>query len=391
LKAHGLLEGTEKRVRFVGIASISNTEGTFFLPHGSPHEKKDRDEFAQCVMRAISRFGRENSRVNEGASDDEGPSNAALLYEIATDFRDFGIFSERLRVKSKNSGKPEWSQTIRKEAALYSNQNLVFPSIRTVRPIDASENVLAAVQRIVLGEIYADHSWWLAEAFGSRKLPRNVSILPGPRNAWRSVLAAFRQSLFSDRALRLASLLERYLANIDQVGDGALVLGISDFSTLWEKMLSVVLPNIELGWNEKLAGPIYRDIDGGEFPSGRMLMDAVARTGNRFLIIDAKYYIARSVASSPSWPDVVKQLYYQKAMEALLEGQSSEVQSCFIFPVSRLAAPSFDVVQMRYQTGGLENTFPNIYCYYLNTEDVVRAYISGKKLLDLNLWRVAAS
>jgi hypothetical protein len=391
LRAHGLLEGSEKRVRFVGIASISNTEGTFFLPHGSPHEKKDRDEFAQCVMKAISRFGRENSRVNEGALEDEGPSNAALLHEIATDFRDFGIFSERLSVKSKNSGKPEWSQTIRKEVPLYSNQNLVFPTVRTVRPVDASENVLAAIQRIVLCEIYANHSWWLADAFGSRKLPRNVSILPGPRKAWRSLLAAFRQSLFSDRALRLASLLERYLANIDQVGEGALVLGISDFSTLWEKMLNEVLPNIERGWNEKLAGPVYRNIGGDEFPSGRMLMDAVARTGTRFLIIDAKYYTARSVDTSPSWPDVVKQLYYQKAMEALLKDPESEVQSCFIFPASRLTAPSFDVVQMRYQTGRLENTFPNIYCYYLNTEDVVRAYISGKKLLDLNLWRAAAS
>jgi hypothetical protein len=169
------------------------------------------------------------------------------------------------------------------------------------------------------------------------------------------------------------------------------VLGISDFSTLWEKMLSDVLPNIERGWNERLAGPVYRDVDGDEFPSGRMLMDAVARTGTRFLIIDAKYYTARSVDSSPSWPDVVKQLYYQKAMEALLKDPASEVQSCFIFPASRLTAPSFDLVQMRYQTGRLENTFPNIYCYYLNTEDVVRAYISGKKLLDLNLWRAAAS
>jgi len=120
-----------------------------------------------------------------------------------------------------------------------------------------------------------------------------------------------------------------------------------------------------------------------------MLMDAVARTGTRFLIIDAKYYTARSVDSSPSWPDVVKQLYYQKAMEALLKDPVSEVQSCFIFPASRLDTPHFDDVQMMYKTGVIESTFPNIYCYYLNMEDVVKAYISRTKLHSLNLWRAA--
>lgn len=388
LKAYGLLERTEQRVRFVGIASLSSNDGTFFLPHGSPNDKKDQLNFAQCVMKAISRFGREDSRVNEGTLGYEGPSNAALLTEIVKDFRDFGIFSERLRIKSRNAGKPDWSRTIKKEVPLYSGENLVFPTIRTVRPVDASENILAAIQRVVLCEIYENHSWWLADTFGSRNLPRDVPNLLGPRKAWGSLLANFRQSLFSDRALRLASLLQSYLANVDQVGDGTLVLGISDFSQLWETMLNSVLPDIENGWNEKLAGPIYLDSTGDEYAAGRMRMDAVARLGTRFLIIDAKYYTARSVDSSPKWPDVVKQLYYQKAMEALLQGQASDVQSCFIFPTSKISSPHFNEVQMKYPNGKLEQSFPSISCYYLDTEDVVRAYISGKKLRDLNLWAV---
>ena len=43
---------------------------------------------------------------------------------------------------------------------------------------------------------------------------------------------------------------------------------------------------------------------------------------------------------------------------------------------------------MKYPNGKLEQSFPSISCYYLDTEDVVRAYISGKKLRDLNLWAV---
>ena len=233
LQAKGILEGKNELVRFVGLVNSRNGECVVFLPHGAPRDqKKDGFSFAEELMAAIAKFARQNLRIGEDSQGEPALSFSALLAAIAEDYRDHGIFSERVRIKTVNSGKPDWRATIRDQIPLVTaNGAPVFTDIRTTRPVPSDNNILGAVQAVVVREISGIHSWWLARSLGNRPAPSDIKEPQFPREAWPRILRGLRNNLFAERSLRLVSMLIAYLEYTPTGSEGKLVCGISDFST----------------------------------------------------------------------------------------------------------------------------------------------------------------
>ena len=385
LSSHGIGK-TDNRdtVHFCGLASAAGTGATFFLPR---HARRNTDQditTAGLTMRALARFGREvESRKGVTQSPADNATLAALISDLAQDFRNNGIYAERARYNSRNSGKPDWKKTLSREIPYLTKDNVaIFPEIRTTRTLDSHENPLALIQAAVLEEIIEMHSWWLDGVKARADELRYFRKPTVPRFLWPTTLRSLLPSLYANRPVFLAKALIDYVEETAGHAEGSFVCGVEDFSAVWEHMLRKVLPRVEDGWNTRLPKPGYIRCDDGsvEISSSGMQTDIIVRDNNHLTVIDAKYYAATGKGSVPGWPDIVKQLYYQMALEKIVTTETT-VSNCFAFPAgSGIAQPySSARVFITAETPALD--FPEIECRYINMLEVLEAYSAHRKLL----------
>lgn len=377
-----VLENSRKRVAWVGIAKTEKEGAVFFLPHGSPSSTEDRERFAKITMRAIVRFARENKRGGE-AQDRESTTQAALVAELAADYRDHGLFSTREKLRSRGDGKPDWARTVKTEIAFpASNGAPIYCDIRSTRYSSLATNIVALIQAKVLEEIHDNHGWWLDPYFGSRIPPKSQPALEWSRDIWPSLLKRARRDLYQRRAIRLVGLLLDYLERTKETGSGLVICGLSDFSSMWEAMLRDTLDNVEMRWNDSLPSPYYFRADGGSDGSGRMEVDIFVRKEDFILVLDAKYYAASSATTSPGVQDFTKQIIYRQALECTGKLGDVRVGNAFLFPGVETSREPFQRAEFVLTDGSIAPNFSPVQCQYVSMQDVVEGYASRCKLID---------
>ena len=373
-----------KRVQFCGIVSSLSGNPVVFIPRHLLSESESGNlAAASLTMKALKRYCISTpTRVGIELGILSQLSKMLVSFRLAEDFVRNGLYSERVRYPSRDMGKPDWRKTIVKELAMItSNGEPIYNSLRTTKIIDTHQSHLALIHAAVLKEISSLHSWWL-DGLASRsadllKVPRPVY----KKKLWAVILKNILPNLYSRRSMFLARNLIDYLEENSSIAEGNILLGLEDFSSVWEGMLSSVLPNAEQGWNKKLpsAGYILDDtFEDGELLQSSMRMDTVIRTSNVLRIVDAKYYGAEDINSVPSWPDIVKQLYYHKAMESVVEADM-KITNCFVFPCSKDSAKRYSSVRL-FNNNKILDVFPVIDCVYLDVMEVMKAYTSRRKL-----------
>jgi hypothetical protein len=140
--------------------------------------------------------------------------------------------------------------------------------------------------------------------------------------------------------------------------------------------------------NNKLPAPAYIDIDGNVLTANEKSMrtDIILHDeGNQqCTVADAKYYAATTVGNAPGWSDIVKQLFYEKALSKL--GIDWQIKNAFIFPGCE---PYLAMAQIRDRVNSTNSKhvfiddFAPIHCYYANPMEVVSKFITGNKMSEL--------
>lgn len=374
-------------VHFCGLACTSSSESYVFVPRKALRSSAaENQRIARTTMRVLAKYG-QDTRDRQGLSSVEN-GNVGLIstvQDLADDFRRYGIFAERLRYATRNSGKPNWPRTAVRELAMVSgNGNIVYPNIRTSRTSNAHESVLARVQVAVLLEIAEYHGWWL-DGLQGREAELKAYASPNfPRLLWSQKLRSLLPNLFAQRAIRLAHSLISYLDEDPRQDDGITLYGIDDFHAVWERMLREVLPGVEGGWNSRLPKPAYRQASNGHLlvQERGMQTDIVIRDGTTLKVLDAKYYDATAISNSPGWPDIVKQLFYHLALKSVV---GEEVRTGgFVFPARYRDEGPFTQVSVVGTDQAPAIGFPSINCMYLSVNEVMEAYLGRRKLqLDI--------
>ncbi|MCK0098514.1 LlaJI family restriction endonuclease [Qipengyuania sp. S6317L1] len=374
------MENSRETVAWVGIAHVDSDNSTVFLPHGVSESSAGQDRFAEKLMRAIVRFAREYSRPGEGRSS-EGPNHAALLAELATDYRENGLFSQRKRIQTSADGKPDWARTVKRSIVYPMDDGTpIFLDLKTTKLSAETSNLIAMIQSEVLAEIDKNHGWWIASYFGNRKPPKRGAARGLARSKWIKFLRLTLRMLFEQRAVRLVHLLIDYLESKAGRGAGQTICGISDFSTMWEEMLRKALPNVDEGWNSKLPRAYYYQSNGSRHEGGRMEIDIVLRRTGHFCILDAKYYKATSSNVSPGMPDVSKQIMYQMAFESIQGEGTPPPKNAFIFPARETGAGPFQRVEITDQDPTKARRFKPVDCLYVSTAEIIEAYAERRKI-----------
>lgn len=385
-----MMENSKELIAWVGVAQAAGENTVFFLPHGAPEEQPARELFAEKVMTAIVRFARENSRSGD-SRETEGATQAALLADLASDYRDHGLYSVREKIKSLHDGKPDWARTVKSGTAFpAANGAPVYCEISSTRYSAFATNIVARIQAHVIAEVGRFHGWWLRPYFGARELPVSDRLNSWPREAWPRLLRMARRDLFQSRAINLVSMLLEYLEHAEQTGEGGVICGISDFSTVWEAMLRDTIHGVEHDWNSVLPAPRYFRSAGSGEETGRMRTDVIARVGDNLAILDAKYYRAASVKSAPKLSDITKQIFYQKAVESTGKAEGLKIVNAFLFPARQTHRDIYQHITVTLPDGTPASGFPQVECQYLSMSDVITAY-SRRGLLEQQDWLTTLS
>lgn len=383
------------RVNFCGLIHRPEEGAVVFLPREAKTGDPTFDlQTASLTMKALARFGAETSKRNFANDGESGnPGVLSVIKRLSDDFRDRGLFSERVRHRTRNSGKPNWTRTVTREIAMpgYKGQP-VFTDIRTSRTASSSDALLAQIQAAVIREIHGAHAWWLSGTSSRRQELLSCLRPPFPRTTWASKLDALLPSLYSARSVFLAEYLRYYLRDTRKSSDGAFVFGVGDFHTVWETMLRETLLRSPFDtrrqWNAALPRPVYFHLNSDKRdPRSRgMQTDIILEDATGYTIVDAKYYEAKSAETAPGWTDIAKQLFYEKALiEVLsLEGRlPSRINNVFIFP-RNLNNHCLSKVQMEHVDGSpVSDAFSAIECVYVPMQDCLRLYASRSQGIKL--------
>lgn len=387
----------KETVHFCGVIGAASGETAVFLPRNcGGNTDRERLQTARQTVQALARYGRETeSRTGYESGDEKTVSVLPVIYDLARDFINYGIYSERQRYKSRDSGKPDWKSTIASEVPLLRQNGVaVYPMMRTTRVIDSRDVPLARIQAAVLREIADRHGWWLDASFeGAAKSLSVIDKPRQPRALWSFALRDALNGLYAARPMALARLLMRYLEDDRSVSGGSFIAGIADFERVWEVMLRQILPNEESKrWNARLPKPAYEDQEGNIRTIGSgMEMDIVIREqkdgADHLHILDAKYYAATGKNTVPKTGDIVKQLMYETSMKAAIENMGSDetVSGGFVFPSGGAHAQPF--VRAGLTSGQtIDYRFPTIHIHYVDIGRVMKAYVARQTMrLDLQV------
>lgn len=385
----------QKTVHYCGLIHHPEKGAVVFLPREAKTGNPDVDlETASLTMRALARFGAETSKRDfEDDGEAGNPGALSVIKRLADDFRDHGLFSERIRQQTRNAGKPDWARTVKRELAMPEHKGQpVFTDIRTSRATRSIDALLAQIQAAVVREIHLAHAWWLSGTSSRRQELLSCPRPPFPRMTWARKLDALLPSLYSGRSIFLAEYLRFYLRETQKSSDGVFVFGVSDFHSVWEAMLRETLVRSphdrRRNWNSELPKPVYVLNDGRpDDPRSRgMQTDIILEGETSYTIVDAKYYAAKSAQSAPGWPDIAKQMYYEMALREVVDkaGQSASViHNIFVFPSKKSAGPLSWAKIQRADGGSASLAFPPIECVYVSVPEVLSSYVRNLHAVSL--------
>ncbi|KPU83287.1 hypothetical protein JI58_09380 [Marinosulfonomonas sp. PRT-SC04] len=397
MKDWGLGRIDEKdTIHFCGLIHHP-TDGAFvFLPREAKTDNPQKDlETASLTMRALVRFGAETSkREFENDGEAGNPGTLSVIKHLADDFRDHGLFFERGRKNTRNSGKPDWGRTIKREVAIpNSDGQPIFSNVRTNRSIKTSDALLAQIQAAVLLEILNTHGWWIP-GLTPRKRELISSQLPRiPRSGWVRKLNAILSNLYSTRSIFLVEYLRHYLRETRASVNGSFIFGVSDFHTVWETILRETIvrsaSDTRRKWNRELPKPVYFSdaAEGREATKRGMQTDIILENEKSFTIVDAKYYAATNAASAPGWPDIAKQIFYEMALREVVDDGVSppaKIENIFAFPRVESVGPLQRVEILRQDGTPTTSAFPSIPCCYISVSDALRHYCDRSQGIEIN-------
>lgn len=379
---HDFLSSAEPRaiagketVHFSGVICTDRDHAAFFLPRGiAPGGSAGWK--AQITMRSLARYARETEN-RTGSSPTEGgqASLSALILDIVRDYRENGIYSQRVRISHGTAGKPDWKKTIAGKIPFLTTTGApVYPDPETTRFMSAQRNPLALIQIETIRHIAERHGWWagltVAGTAGLADYPSS-GIAPPQRPA---AIRRFMQMLFDDRSLALAGLLALYWEQESALADGSFICGVPDFSAVWEAMLRSLVNDSSSSWNSRLPMPGYVYRDGQHVSRKGGVTDIVVEEDNRVTVADAKYYAATDSGNAPGIGDMLKQHFYAESIQALAPGKT--IRSCFVFPAEKGEGTLDKAVLFERGASPLPINRQIAECIYVDPVRVMNAYVT---------------
>jgi len=393
MKKKGLIPIGSQYVHFCGLITYQD-EVAVFLPRNSETNKEtDKTDLARNLLKAIQRYKMTADSTTETAdqgSDVIGNDSLALIITLLEDYTENGLYIRRTEEHSLNQGRTNWKRTINQLMPFIANNNVFYPeTIGSQKQID-HDSEITKIHAQVIKDICRKAGWI---KFQNPELTiRELSdFLPVqyPVSYQIQLVNKELNLSYSDRDIFLLKNISQYLSNESGSEQNDLVIGIREAHGFWENMLDSCLMHKE-NVNHRMTAPLYKTGDKFLLAASKgHRTDTVLKHPNedKFIIVDAKYYGAHNVQSSPRLHDIVKQFYYAKAMRIL--EKDAEIENVFIFPGKSGPIKSVHMgkkgLKKEYtEADCLNDEYPPISCLYQDPVDLIEHYSKHKYLRSLS-------
>lgn len=392
LNKQGLLYGNGQKVMFCGLINFDD-QIAVFLPRNSGHEEIDESsskKVCATLLKALKRYlDDKDNAINADELVDEGihgQEYLGLIFALFEDYFNNGLFTRRVSERKVNSGKVDWSRTIKQSIPYTSGDSPVYLELAGSVKRVYSNCETAKIHAEVLRKLDQKVGWLINDDDGAitkQLIDVTTSLMDNDTKIYHLNNELTRT--YSDRDIYLIKQLISYLKleSISQKSDFS--IGVKRFEGMWEHMLSKTLKNV-FPINKKLAKPVYK-INGELKLASRkgQRTDIVLRdpeTGD-FTVIDAKYYAAKSLETAPGWPDLVKQFFYAKAVKSIYS--DNNVSNMFIFPGKNGSIESAHMAEPNMKNileEDLLDDYPVIICNFIEPLEVIKSFVF-KQLIKL--------
>lgn len=387
----GLIAPDMLKVSFCGVVSYCDGLAVF-LPrnHNIPMEKAGAAGY--LLLQALLKYYQSKDSgiyAQESGEEVVGGRAFSLAASLLDDYRANGLYVRRVKEKTTNSGKVNWSRTIARSTPYPAANGPMYLDLSTSRSRYISNCETAKIHAQVIKELFSDYGLlWLGL---SNYFDERLELMPKPPGTTEVQIAYLQRELqvsYSERDMFLIKGLIQYLRIKKGANTNNVLIGVRKFHNLWESMLDECLIG-KYAVNSKLPVPVYQTVDDEFIPVAQkgQRTDTVLKhpEENRFAVVDAKYYEASSPNTAPGWSDLVKQFYYQKAV-CLLEGEEAVVSNHFIFPGYRGKLKAAYVAERDVTVNSEQDClqqYSAIHCHYQAPVELLEAYVKGEKLNQL--------
>lgn len=387
LSSGRLLTQSGKKVSYCGLIIVGDSI-CVFLPRKTQMSCpiNVQRNFSPALFKALRLYSKRSRRLN--TSDDEGDNlegdeQLGLAYDLLTDYRINGLYSRRNIHKETNIGRPNWHRTISKHLPYLSTSGPIYMDYEGAESRNQTDSEASKIHSFLIQ--YLDHKYGQA-FFGSALFVDNGLTRPTAINEkyFLVTLNNELQNLYSERDIRLFRMLIKLVKKIFGDTLTSIYIGTRSFHTIWEHMLTKTLSSV-IDLNSEFSIPTYKDSQGKFYPATKNNQKADIilhnKESNIFSVVDAKYYEATSLQSVPSWPDLVKQFFYAKAVESLYA--NATIKNFFIFPGTENYFKSV-LMTDRKDKSKVDRQYQEIECIYVDPSEVINAYITGSILKSLS-------
>lgn len=365
------------RVSFCGVI-ISNEQPVIFFPRSTDIDFLDTNlklNLSKKLLNALNKYVLPNKSA---IRDTENPDvikefdSLNLYIWLLEDYFNNGLYVKKAKQKIFNSTKVHWGKTIKNEIPYLINNAPIYFKTHGIKNTTSSDQLISAIHTNIINDIYKKFGWLLINDPSFKlDLPSNTSISKLSSQTAVSIINKELQNSYTDRDIHLLNKLKSYI-NKDKFSlEGKIILGVKFFQHAWEYMLHHITSD-KIDVNKLFPHPDYIDINNEKFEAKNKSLktDIVIenKTSKTLYIVDAKYYQATQVSNSPSWKDILKQLYYADFLKNHYEGY--KLINYFIFPGT----------QAKFKTVEIIDQFQNlsINCAYLDPKVLIDLFISNK-------------
>lgn len=368
----GLVTAGGAKVSFCGMILLKDYTAMFFprstdlsVLHGEVGQNESKK-----LIKALKKYVDDNRSYignDENIYTLNGFNLLGLYNWFLEDYINHGLYFRRDKKRVINSSSIDWNKTVNTEIPYIVNNCPVYLTTHGMSNITNSRGVIAKIHHSIVRYIF--------ERIGAISEKIYLSELEGYPleqtffNEIRSYVLRELREAYSERDILLLNNILQFLDEESAMHDGDIMIGVQYFQHSWEFMLSEILFD-RVNVNHLFPIPVYVGLDGSESTDKRRSLrtDIVIRNeeNKTLLIMDAKYYEASTVGNSPSWQDILKQLYYAGFLAPHYEGY--KIENYFIFPG----------ITSKFDRINIKGNMP-IKCIYIDPQDVLDYFVIGKR------------
>lgn len=319
------------KFKFVGIL-VYKKEILIILPKYSK-ELHNESEKLECIKKIIKVFKRIPNKFIKDKNDSFFISNnianneiseIALADYIIKDFRNYGCYTKKDKIKSiNNNSNINWKNTINSFNPIIINDQVLYTEYISENFIMNNSSFISALHLNVYNYLlvkYKDLLGYNSTKLSLKKTKNSLSKLGNKKYILDKIKKELEYT-FSDRETNVLKAIYNFFENNDYFNNNKLsIFGTTSFELVWEYICKYIFDDKYRYFKNDIPFPewyVGNDIK-YESKKNNLIPDIISIHNQTMFILDAKYYSIsisnQNIIGNPGNYDIIKQYIYEMAL-----------------------------------------------------------------------------